>query len=131
MDTDKHGHPEVITDLHIKLPENSHQDLLEVKIDGGVERCTLPLRAYGKVFPNNFTTHGLPKPDALQAASHIILESYTDGILPAHGEVILNIVDYKTGMLMPIRFFIVDIKNEVIISSMVSTQPRVTQNVMP
>ena len=53
-------------------------------------------------------TEGLPKPNALHLANHIILESSTDGILPVHGTIMLEGEHYKTGKLMPIRFFIVD-----------------------
>ena len=62
------------------------------------------------MFPNNLTTNCLPKPDSLQSVCHIILNSYTDGILPVH------------PLFMQIRFFIVDNKNEVIKSHMASTQ---------
>ena len=83
-DTDKHGHTEVITDFHIKFQGKSLQDLLMVRVDGGVESCILSLRAYRRMFPNNLTTNGLTKYDALQSVSHIILESSTDGILPVY-----------------------------------------------
>ena len=55
------------------------------------------------VFPNNHTTDVLPNLNTLQSASHIILESYTDGILSVHSRVILKVVHYKTGKLMAIR----------------------------
>ena len=63
------------------------------------------------------------KPNTLQSARHIILESWTDCILPVHGTCILQETHYTTGKLMPIRFSIVDTKNEVIISHVSSTQP--------
>ena len=43
MDTGKHSHTEMITDLNIKLSAKSHRDLLQVKVDGGAESCGLPL----------------------------------------------------------------------------------------
>ena len=38
MDTDRHSHTEVITDLHIQLPGRHPCDLLEVNIDGGARK---------------------------------------------------------------------------------------------
>ena len=120
--TAQHGYKEVITDLHIKPPGISHWDLLEVEVDGSAENCILPLRAYKRVFAYNLTKDFLPKPNTLQSASHVILKSYTDGILPIHGTFIIKVAQYWTRKLMPIRFFIVDIRNEVIISHEASTQ---------
>ena len=122
MDTDKHGNADVITDLHIKFLGKSHWDLLEVKVSGGSRSCVLSLRGYKKIFPNSFTTNGLAKPSVLQSENHFILESYRDGILLVHGTVILKVAHYKTGKLMPIRFFVVDTKKETIISHVASTQ---------
>ena len=48
------------------------------------------------------------------------LESYTDGILPVQGPIIIQNAHYKTSKLMPIQFFMVDIKNEVFIWHAVS-----------
>ena len=64
------------------------------------------------MFPNNLTTDGLPKPNTLQSASHIILESYTGGILPVHGTVICNVALCKIVNLIQIRFFIVGTKKK-------------------
>ena len=57
------------------------------------------------VFPHN----------AIKSARHGILESYTFGILPVYGTVILKVAHYWTYKIMPIRFFMVDTKNEGII----------------
>ena len=83
MNTNKYGHTEVITDLHIKLCGKSHQDFLEVKANGGVDSCKLPLRAHRGMFPNNLTTGGLPKPDVLQlpAGCTVVDTSHGKGIL--------------------------------------------------
>ena len=70
----------------------------------------LHLTVYRRMFSKNLTTDGLPKPDTLQAADDIILESYTDGMLPIHRIAILKVAHYKTGKLMLIRFFIVHTK---------------------
>ena len=123
-DSDKHSCTETITDLHIKLPGNCHQDLLEVKLDGHTESCILPLMEYRRMFPNNLTTDGLLKPIIIQSVNHIILVSYTNGILPVHGTVILKITHHKTGKFMLIRLFVMDIKNEIVISHGASTQLR-------
>ena len=50
--------------------------------------------------------------------------SCKDGILPVLGTVIFKVAHYKTGKVMPIRFFMVDTKNEIIISYAVNTQLR-------
>ena len=92
-----------------------------MKIDAGPEGCILPLRTYRRIFCNNLTIDGLPKSDTLQSDSHVILESYTDGILPVHRTVILEVAHYKTGKLMPIRFFIEDTE-KVTVSHVASTQ---------
>ena len=68
------------------------------------------------MFPNNLTTDGLLKHDALQSAGQIILESSTDTVLPAYGKVFLKVEFYKTGKFTLVIFFTVDTKNEVIIS---------------
>ena len=64
----------------MKLSEKSHRDLLEVKVENGYESC-FTLMVYRKMFPNNLTADGLPKPHALHSVTHIILKSYTGGIL--------------------------------------------------
>ena len=90
--TEKHGHTEVLKDFPIELSGKNNPDLLEVNGSGSVENfILLPQRAYRRMFPNNLTTDGLLKPDAFQSASHIILDSFTDGILPVHGTVILKV----------------------------------------
>ena len=45
-----------------------------------------------------------------------------NGILPVYGIIILQIANYRTGKLMPITYFMVDSKNEVIILHVASTQ---------
>ena len=99
-DTDKHGHTEVIMDLHIKLPRKNHRYLLEVKVNSSAEICVLPLRAYMRMFPNNLTTDGPP-----------ILEYDTDSILLVPGTVTLKLAHYRTCKLMPFGFFILETKN--------------------
>ena len=74
------------------------------------------------MFPGNLTDDGLPKPNVFESARNIILESYMDGILPVHGTVILKTAYCRTGKLMPIRFFMVETKNEIIISHATGTQ---------
>ena len=61
-----------MTDLYIKLPGNSHRDLVEVKVHNAAESCILPLRAYRLM-------------DCPSLMPSIIPESYTDGILPIFG----------------------------------------------
>ena len=102
MDTDKHGHTEVIRDLYFKLPGKIYRDLLKVKVNGTAESYMLPLRTYKRMFPNNLTIDGLPRPDALLSATHIILDFYTDGIFPVFGILILKVACHRTGKLMPI-----------------------------
>ena len=46
-------------------------------MDGSVESCVQPLRAYEKMFPKNLTTDGVSKPDAFHSENHLILESCT------------------------------------------------------
>ena len=89
-----------------------------MKVHGGVQSCVVLLKAYRRMFPSNLITNGLPKPDALQSANHVIIESHTDGTLQAHWTVILKVAYYKTGRLRPIMFFIIDTKIGVIISHM-------------
>ena len=81
------------------------------------------------MLPYNLTSNGplklsFPKTDykTLQSARHIILESSQDSILSVHGAVILKVAHYRTGKLMPMRFFIVDSKHEVMILHAGSTQ---------
>ena len=62
MATDKHEYKDIITDLHIKLPGKSHQDPLEVNVDGSEENASYP---YRRMFPDNLT-NDLPKPHAFQ-----------------------------------------------------------------
>ena len=112
----KHSHTEVITDLQIMVPGKSHRDILEVKVNGGTKSCVPPLRADRSMFPNNLTADRLPKPDALLSDTHIILESYTYGILPVFGTIILKVEHFRTGKHMLITLFVVDTKNEIIIS---------------
>ena len=65
-----------------------------------------------------------PKPDALQSVTYIIIESYTDNILPVfYGIAILKVTHYRADNPMPIRCFIVDTKHETIISHVAGTQP--------
>ena len=59
------------------------------------------------MFLNYLTTDGLPKPDALQSVTHIILDSYTDNVL-LFLAVILKVAHYRTGKLMPIRSSIIN-----------------------
>ena len=61
------------------------------------------------MFPENIGKDVLPK-------------SYMDGIPPLHSTVIMNIVNYKTTKLMPIRLFVVDTENEIIIPQTAITQ---------
>ena len=61
VDTDEHCQTEGITDVHVKVPGKNHRDVLEVKVSGGADICMLPLRAYRRMFPNNFTADGLSK----------------------------------------------------------------------
>ena len=118
MDTDKCGHTELTTNLHIKLPRKSHRDLLEVKVDGGTESCALSLRVYRRMFPNSLTTDGIPKSNALKSVTHNILESYTDGMLPVFYMVILEVAHFRTGELMPIRFSTVNTEHALITYTM-------------
>ena len=69
------------------------------------------------------TTNGsLPKPNALQPEKHITYHLRVLCFLQVHSTVVLKVAHYRTGKLMPIRFFIVDTKNEVIISCAASTE---------
>ena len=108
--------------ISISCSQGEARNLLEVKVNSGTENCMLPLIAYRMMFPNNLIAGGLPKPDTLQSVTHIILDSYTDSILPVFGTVILKVAHYWTGTLMPVHFFVVDIKNKIIISHAVRTQ---------
>ena len=70
------------------LPDDNHRVLLEVRLDGGRESYILPLIAR-RMFPRNLTNDDLPKPSAHHLAKHIILKSYTDGILAVKRTVIM------------------------------------------
>ena len=96
-ETEKYGHTEVITDLHIKLPEKSHQDLLDIKGISGTESCVFSLKACKRMFLSNLTVNRLPKHSIFESATCIIFKTYTDAIqyIPFHGiVVILKVVHY-------------------------------------
>ena len=100
----------------------NHEIILEVKLDGGAETYIAALWACRRRFPASSTTDSLPKTNVLQPAKPIILEPYTDGILPVHGTIIIHIAHYKTSKIMPIRFFMVYSKHKVMISHIASQQ---------
>ena len=70
-----------------------------------------------RMFHKYHTTNGLPKPSILQSANHILLVSYTDGVLPVH-----TFLNGHIGKLMPIWFFIVNTTNATIICHVTNTQ---------
>ena len=83
------------------------------------------------MFPNNVTTDVWSKPDALQLASHVILESNTDGILPIQRTIILKVALYKAGKPIPMRFFVMDIKKWSYCAQCFQHTTGAPQSVMP
>ena len=61
--------------------------------------------------------------NALWSAIDTAQESYTCDILPVQRTVIIQVPHYRTGKVMPVHFFIVDMKNKLIFSHMDSTHP--------
>ena len=85
-----------------------------MKVNSGTESCMLCKIAYRRMFLNSITTDGLSKPDASQSLMHSILVLHgwhSSPIRPYH----------RNGKPIPIFFFVVDTKNETIISHAVST----------
>ena len=95
MDTDEHRQTMVINDIQVRLNSRCYTNAKEVKVNSGVESCVLSLRVYCQMFLQSLTHQSLSKPTALASASHIILESYTDGILPVYSTLILYFAGYK------------------------------------
>ena len=117
---DKHAFSEMITDVHIKLLGKSHRDLLE-----GWWYC----RKFHNTMNN--TQEAVPQQSNHWCTTQVWCPPDSD---PHHGTVlhwwhlptiwtiILKVAYYKNGKLMPIRFFTVDTKNEIVIYHLTSTQ---------
>ena len=104
---------EVFVTVNVDLHSiSSHPAALKAKLDTGAQGNILPLRLYRRMYPENLTSEGFPKPGVLEHSS-TVLTAYGGAKLVQHGKCRIDCV--FNGRKSAATFFVTEADGPAII----------------
>ena len=108
----KSARDEVFASINVKLHGSNRHAALRAKLDTGAQGNLLPLRLYRRMYPQNLTAEGYPKPKILEKST-TVLTAYGGTKLTQHGVCVIP-CEFK-GKQSTAPFFVTDAEGPAII----------------